>query len=69
MSCIADGGLEEDGLEEARVPVAASDEFAVSEDESDDFIDDDDGEGPSRRKGRVKARKTPQGVSSHGIQV
>ena len=44
------------------------DEFAISEDEMDDFIDDDDGDGP-RRRGKVKASGIPQGVSTDGIQV
>ena len=64
--------LEEEGLEDSRpaaaAPTAEADEFSLSEDEMDDFIDDDDGDG-SKRRARYKARGAPQGVSSHGIQV
>ena len=60
-------GLEEEAPEASRP--AAVDDFAVSEDEMDDFIDDDEEGDGSRRKGRVRARGSTQGVSTHGIQV
>ena len=54
--------MEDDIVEEAR-PRAEEDDFAMSEDEMDDFIDD------GRRAGQVKARRAPKGVSSHGIEA
>ena len=54
--------MEDDFVEEAR-PRAEEDDFAMSEDEMDDFIDD------GRRTGQVKARRAPKGVSSHGIEA
>jgi len=56
------GGLEDEGLDDAR-PAAEEDDLSMSEDEMDDFIDD------GRRTGQVKARRAPKGVSSHGIEV
>lgn len=68
VKCHTGGGIEEEGLDDNRPPAAASDEFAVSEDEMDDFIDDDEGDG-TRRRGRVRSRGAPKGVSSYGMQV
>lgn len=59
-------GIDDEVQEDNRT--SAVDEFAISEDEMDDFIDDDDGNG-TRGRGRVRTKGAPQGVSNDGIQV
>jgi hypothetical protein len=53
----------EDEVQEDIRRAAEDDEFEMSDDDMDNFIDD------GRRTGQVKARRAPKGVSSHGIQV